>query len=160
MASKKIPEVEQKKSDIISQYILGESVIELSKKYGLSRERIYQYLRELDEWEIEKCINVDRKKHQRKIQNEMLKMEVMRDLKTGLSIKDISKRRHISSPRLREMLNDTKYRFGLAIKRRRDRKIGKLYKSGLTQKELSQKYNTTQTNISRILKRLRRDGQF
>ena len=36
----------QRELDIIRLYNEGASVINLSKKYGLSRERIYQYLRE------------------------------------------------------------------------------------------------------------------
>ncbi len=67
MGTRKKPEVELKKSEIISRYMFGDTVIQLSKEYGLSRERIYQYLRDVKDWDEEKGIYKDRKRHRKKI---------------------------------------------------------------------------------------------
>ncbi len=146
-----IPEVEQKKKEIISRYMFGDSVIELAKEYNLSRERIYQYLRNLEDWEEEREVYEQRKKHQLKIQKRKLQEEVILRIKLGQSITQIARELHIANKTIHILLTGTKYKIGKKALKQRDKKILREYKSGATQKQLAKKYNTAQTNISRII---------
>lgn len=149
--NRKIPEVEQKKKEIITRYMYGDSVIQLAKEYNLSRERIYQYLRDLEDWDEEREVYEQRKKHQLKIQKKRLQEEIILRVKLGQSITQIARELHIANKTIHALLRGTRYKIGKKLIKERDKKILREYKNGATQKQLAQKYNTAQTNISRII---------
>ena len=149
--SRKIPQVEQKKSEIIGRYMLGEPVIELATQYGLSRERIYQYLRELQEWEEEQTIYQQRKAHRDSFKKEKLKNEVIRRVKAGQGVTKIASELGIASLTVHKLLKGTRYKTGNKAKAIRDRQIVREHRAGMSQAKLAKKYNLAQTNISRII---------
>lgn len=160
MGTRKKPEVELKKSEIISRYMFGDTVIQLSKEYGLSRERIYQYLRDVKDWDEEKGIYKDRKRRQREIQDEKLKPLILKDRKQGMKLCKIIEKYHTSPRRVERILKGTGYEGGRSYLKRRDNGILKLYKKGLTQKEIGQRFNTCQTNVARIIGKFRENGEL
>jgi len=153
MADRHKPEIELKKSEIITRYMFGDSVIQLSKEYGLSRERIYQYLRVLEDWNEEQRIYEDRKKHQTKIQKQKLLHEIILLIKEGKSITQITRGLHIANKTVYSLLKGTKYKLGHCSNKKRDRNIYKEYKRGLSQVAIAQKYHQSQANISRIIRK-------
>lgn len=160
MGTRKKPEVELKKSEIISRYMFGDTVIQLSKEYGLSRERIYQYLRDVKDWDEEKGIYKDRKRHQRKIQDQKLRPLIINDRRQGVKLCEVAKKHHTSTRRIKRILQGTGYEGGKPYLEKRDRKILRMYKRGFTQREVGEKFNTCQNNVSRILRKFKENGQL
>ena len=153
MTDRHDPKIELKKSEIITRYMFGDSVIQIAKEYNLSRERVYQYLRCLEDWNEEQRIYEERKKHQLKIQRQGLLREIILRIKQGKNITQITKELHIAPDTVHSLLKNTKYRLGHSSKKIRDKEIYRRYKKGESQIQLAHKFQLSQANISRIIRK-------
>ena len=140
-----------KSDEIIAGYLGGKSVIDLAKEYNLSRERIYQYLRQVSGFK-----QISEKKRLEEIQKRTqshlhLLPEIARRKALGKSISVIAREMGISFPMMKRIIKGTELDISKKSKAKRNKAIKKDYKRGMSQIKLSKKYNLCQSAISAIL---------
>jgi len=140
---------------IIRDYLNGVSVINLTKKYEMTREAIYLHLRTLPNWkEAKEEYLKDKIRRNKSTYLEDLP-RILKLRRKGLSATQISKKLNIHYRKISYLLLGTKYDNTQTSKEDRDKKIVDGYASGMTQTKLAKKFGLVQTRISAILTRER-----
>lgn len=138
---------------MIRMYLNGVSVDDISKHFDCTRETVYRRLRTMSNFEeVSKALRRTRKQKRLKKYRQRLP-EVYELLEQGIAAVNIAKQLGIPYARIRELLRGTKYDNTHESKKFRDRSIYSLYKSGMTQEKLAQKYDLGQSSISEIIKK-------
>lgn len=140
-----------KADEIIAGYIGGKTVIEIAKEQGLSRERIYQYLRKLPDFKQTSVKKRAEVKAERLSRYDPILPEIIQMRKDGIGVEKISKTFGITFRTVSQLLEGTPYTNTHLSKVRRNKKIAKGYASGISQVNLAQKYDLCQSAISAIL---------
>jgi transposase len=142
----------EKKQRVIDMYYDGITVKKIAEFFGNSREYIYQILRPLPDFED--FSDYLRKQRTSKTSSKYQKHlpYIKERLDKGDSLGKIVREIHLPYLPISKMLKGTKYDNSRKAKKRRDKKIVKLYKQGLLQREIAQKYGIRQTTVSKIVR--------
>lgn len=144
-----------KELEIQQKYKNGESVIELSKHYDLTRERIYQILRKMPDFRrVSKELAKEKtESNQEKYQNKYSEYipEIISRRLQGESVLSISKQLKIPYPALKTMLKGSPYANTKQARKERNKQIRRQYHAGKTQLELARDFNMSQSSISAIV---------
>ena len=139
-----------KRKNIVRDYIKGDKVSDLSKKYEMTREGIYGHLRTLPGWETTKTFLREERKDRKRKEN-LLRIRNLKE--EGMGSVAIARKLQISYSIVREVLRGSKYDNSQRAKAKRDDKILEMYKEGMTQTEIGKEFGLTQARISNILQK-------
>jgi len=139
------------KQEIQEKYKEGESVISISQECGLTRERVYQILREMPDYKDIKS-KFQRKRNQSYYAkySEAVPEIISRRIR-GESVSSISKALEISFRQLKSILKGTLYENSKETRAQRNEEIIKQYREGKKQEQLARKFGLSQSNISAIV---------
>ena len=140
-----------KKEEIIAKYNSGVSVIELSKEYSLSRERIYQYLRQVPDFK-----KLSKEKRLKKVEKRLegyrhLLPQIFALREKGVGNPRIAKQLGVTYVTIQKLTEGTPYDSSKKAQAKRNRAINKAYLSGLSQVKIAKKFGMSQSSISIIL---------
>jgi Mor family transcriptional regulator len=147
--------ISDKMDDILRDYLEGKGITKIAKKHGTSREAIYLELRKLPDWESLKKSNPKVQKFRRLLKLESKKKLVLRLRKRGVYPTAIAKEVNISYYFVRRLLKGTRYDNSLSVKSRRDKTLYQRHLSGETQVKLAREYKMSQSNVARIIKKMK-----
>ena len=140
-----------KRSAFVREYLDGKSVIDIAKKYDVTREAVYLYLRRLPDWE--KIYKSKRRtKWQRavdKYSDKIPKIIALRE--QGYSTLRTAKELNVPFEATKEILKMTPYDNSKEVRDARNEKIYNEYMNGAHQKKLALKYGMAQSSISAIV---------
>ena len=142
-----------KRSEFVREYLDGKSVIDIAKKYGVTREAVYLYLRRLPDWE--KIYKSKRRtKWQRAVDKYSEKIpKIIKLRKKGYSTIQVSRKLEVPFEAVREILKTTAYDNSKQARDDRNERIYNEYMRGTPQKKLALKYNMAQSSISDIVRK-------
>lgn len=140
-----------KQNEIVAGYYDGKSVIDLAKEYNLSRERIYQYLRQAEGWEHIVKEQREIRKKAKLLSYAHLLPKSLELREQGMSVGRIAKELGTTHRVISWLIKGTPLDNSKKARARRDKKINRDYIHGMSQVELARKYNLYQTRISAIL---------
>ena len=140
-----------KSEEIIAKYNSGVSVINLAKEYNLTRERIYQYLRQVPDFK-----SLSKKKRLERVKSRMesfshLTPQIEQGLREKKSLTLIAKELGISYLTAKNLIKGTPMDTSKKAKAKRNEAINKAYVRGLSQVKIAKKFNLCQSAISAIL---------
>jgi len=139
------------KQEIQENYKEGKSVISISQECGLTRERIYQILREMPNYkDIQTKLQKKRNQSYYTRYSEFVPEIISRRI-GGESVSAISKTLGISFRQLKSILKGTQYENSKETRAQRNEEIIKQYKEGKKQKELAREFGLNQRSISAIV---------
>jgi len=143
---------ENDRQEIKRMYLGGIPVRIISKNFNLSREGVYRYLRDIPNFkEISETLR--RAKKLRQINQYHTKLdEVYRLARGGKHTVEISKMLKIPYTELKKILKGTKYDNTHISKTKRNAKIIKMYKQGVSQQKIAKKFGLAQSTISDVVK--------
>lgn len=132
-------------------YYEGLSVSRIAEYFGNTREYIYQVLRPLPDFE-EYSAYLRKQKTSKTSEKYVKNLPYIKErMDKGDSLSRIVKDIHVPYRPIAEMLKGTKYDSSIRAKRKRNKKIVKLYEQGVLQKEIAEKFGLAQTTISKII---------
>jgi DNA-binding transcriptional regulator GbsR (MarR family) len=142
----------EKISELVQEYLAGKPVIDIAKEKGVSRECVYQKLRELPNWgQVKKAVKKNKK--QRAIARyPAVFPKVLSLAKNGYSATRISKELNTPIYSIQAMLEGSPFDHSEEARQERDEKIRKEYEEGAFQKDLAEKYDLSQQTISYIIR--------
>ena len=140
-----------KKEEIIAKYESGESVINLAKEYNLTRERIYQYLRQVPDFK-----KLSKEKRLQKVSQRLegykhLLPQIFELREQGVGNPRIAKQLGVTYATIQKLTEGTPYDNSKKAQAKRNRAINKDYLSGLSQVKIAKKFGMSQSSISIIL---------
>jgi transposase-like protein len=137
---------------LTTEYLQGKGVSEIARKYGVTRECVYQHLRELPDWEKLKEKRSLKRRRNKIMQDKRLKDQVIELKKQGHSTTSAADTLEIAYETAKRLLKGTQYDETQAAKEERNQQIRKEYKeNNVTQQQLANKYGVSQQTISTIL---------
>lgn len=143
----------RKLENVVEMYLDGQSVGEIAKHFGATREAVYLYLREIPNFkDISRKFAEDRKKLRLR-QYSTSTNDILKLREDGLSMRTISKALGMSYTRVRKLLKGTSLDNSHKSKLKRNRRICQMYKAGLTQREIAEELKLGQSTISNIIRK-------
>ena len=140
------------KDKILKLYMSGVPVTEISELFNVTREAIYQKLRKTEGWKGMKVHHSGLRSSERLTELQGHIEDIISGWLSGVSMLDIAKELKTSRKNISDII---KQEMGSTRKNyKRDLKIAEEYKNGVTQVELSKRYNISQPCISRIVRTL------
>jgi DNA-binding CsgD family transcriptional regulator len=139
--------------EITDMFLRGIPVTDIAKKLGCSRETVYLHLRKMPNFhEVAESMSKIRKRQRRnKYQDKM--PEVKRMAKEGKGGVEIAEALSIPYKVVKSFLRGTPYDNTHIRKQLRNEKIWELYRDGMTQEELADKFGLAQSTISHIVRK-------
>lgn len=140
--------------EITDMFLRGIPVTDIAKKLGCSRETVYLHLRKMPNFhEVAESMSEIRKRQRRnKYQDKM--PEVKRMAKEGKGGVEIAEVLSIPYKVVKSFLRGTPYDNTHIRKQLRNEKIFELYRDGMTQEELAEKFGLAQSTISHIVRQI------
>jgi transposase len=141
------------KDSMINEYLGGSTVIDIAKKYGVTREAVYQRLRKIPGWGAVKEKSRVSKKRARMEQYEGLRDEIYEMAEKGIYRVEIMKKFNISAKVLKDLFKGSKYDLAPTARMPVHNEIRREYGKGVSKKALMAKYELSYPHICRIIKK-------
>ena len=136
---------------IREMYRRGVPVTAIAKKNNSSRQAIYQRLRGMEDYEEVKKFRALKEEAQKVTEYKKYLPLAISMLEEGQKVIPVARKLGIPYNFLREELKGTVYDNTPEGKERRNEKIRELYKKGLTQDEIADRFFVSQNTVSRVL---------
>jgi len=141
------------KDSMINEYLGGSTVIDIAKKYGVTREAVYQRLRKIPSWGAVKEKNRVSRKRKRMEKYEGLRDEIYEMAEKGVYRVEIMKKLNISAKVLKDLLKGSKYDLAPTARMPVHNEIRRDHGRGMSKKALMEKYDMSYPHICRIIKK-------
>ncbi len=136
-----------------NEYLAGNSVISIAKKYGVTREAVYARLRKMPNWNVIKEKKKIARAKKRMQKHEHLRDKVFEMAKNGTYRAEIKRELGVSRKVIETLLRGTKYDRSQTAKMPIHNEIRRDFGRGMTRKELMEKYEMSYPHICRIIKK-------
>ena len=141
------------RDNMIHEYLNGSTVINIAKKYGVTREAVYLRLRRIPGWR-----NISYKKRVAKRgsylkQYKDLMPQIVELINRGIYRRDIARQLNMPYLHLKQLLRGTKHDKAHTARMPIHNNLRRDYGRGMSRQELMKKYGFSYPHVCRIIKK-------
>ena len=138
---------------LVQEYLDGNSVINIAKERGITREAVYQHLRQLPNWQKVSDSMKPTKKQRAENKYRYAVAEILKLSEQGYSAVQISEKLKVPFYSVQNILKGTRFDNRKQVRHERNRQIYELYQQGNSQQQIATAFGMAQSSISEIIRK-------